>query len=295
MDNITIKAYGKLNLYLDITGKREDGYHLLRSVMQSVSVFDTLTFELCSGEGIEIICDSQGFPLDSRNLIWKAAELFYNETALAPRGKLRVTVDKNIPSMAGMAGGSADGAAALTALNRLYGDLLDRDKLRILGAKLGADVPFTLFGGTMLCEGIGEKLTELNGVKDIYFAVIRPDINISTPAAYKSYDSRMCSTAAIKKKSYPAFQEALMLGEAQQIADGMFNALEAAVDAPEIKEAKEKLLTYGALGAMMTGSGSVVFGVFDSEDAAKSCIEKMHGYPFAAVLEPVDCGLEILR
>lgn len=291
MDKLTVRAYGKLNLYLDITGKREDGYHLLRSVMQSVSVYDTLDFEIGSGEGIELVCSSQGFPLDSRNLIWKAAELFHKELDIAPRGKLTVTVDKQIPSMAGMAGGSADGAAALAALNCMYGEPLDSDGLRILGTKLGADVPFTLFGGTMLCEGIGEKLTKLANVKDICFAVLRPDISISTPAAYKAYDT----SPLIKKKSYAAFSDALKLGDPQHIADGLFNALEAAVNEPVINNIKERLVAAGALGALMTGSGSAVFGVFADKTAARLCIDQMTDYPFARVLEPVPNGLDIMR
>ena len=291
MDKLTVKAYGKLNLYLDITGTREDGYHLLRSVMQSVSVYDTLRFEIVPGEGTELICGTEGFPLDSRNLIWKAADLFYKELGISPRGRLVVTVDKQIPSMAGMAGGSANCAATLTALNILYGNPLDSEKLRVLGTELGADVPFTLFGGTMLCEGVGEKLTKLSDVKDICFAVVRPDLCISTPAAYKAYDS----CPPIRKKSYAAFSEALALGDPQQISNGMFNALESAVNDPVIAEVKEKLIAGGALGALMTGSGSAVFGVFNNRTDARLCIDRMTGYPFAQVLDPVPCGLEILR
>ncbi|MBR3665590.1 MAG: 4-(cytidine 5'-diphospho)-2-C-methyl-D-erythritol kinase [Ruminococcus sp.] len=291
MDNLTVKAYGKLNLYLDVTGKREDGYHLLRSVMQSVSVHDTLSFEISDGEGIELICDAPGFPRDESNLIWKAAELFYKELGTDQNGKLTVTIDKQIPSMAGMAGGSADGAAALKAINALNGYPFSDEMLLGLAAKLGADVPFTMSGGTVLCEGIGEKMKKLDDIGNIYFAVIRPDVSISTPQAYKAYDSR----PLMRKKSYAAFSQAMMIGDAQGIADAMFNALEAAVNEPEIRSAKEKLIAGGALGAMMTGSGSAVFGVFDDKTKARLCVDRLDVYPFAQVLEPVRFGIEIMR
>ncbi|MBR6874151.1 MAG: 4-(cytidine 5'-diphospho)-2-C-methyl-D-erythritol kinase [Ruminococcus sp.] len=291
MDSITIKAYGKLNLYLDITGRRPDGYHLLRTVMQSVSVHDTLTFEITEGSGIELVCDKVSFPKDNTNLIWTAWERFHAETGIPEKGKLVVTVDKQIPAMAGMAGGSADGAAAITALNRLYGFPYDNAGLHNFAASLGADVPFTLAGGTKLCEGIGDRFTELPPVKGLYFAVVRPDVRVSTPQAYKAYDSR----PPMRKKSYAVFANALKRGDVQGMADGAFNALENAVDSSEIRAVKDKLITHGALCAVMTGSGSAVFGIFEERTAAEYCIDIMKEHPFARVLEPIGYGLEIVR
>lgn len=291
MDSITVKAYGKLNLYLDITGRREDGYHLLRSVMQSVSVYDTLVFSLGDGDGVKLICDTPGFPLDDSNLICKAYDLFMRRAGVASRGGLTVTVDKCIPSMAGMAGGSADCAAALTALNELYGFPLDSSELLELGARLGADVPFTMTGGTVLCEGIGDLMTKLDDVKDIYFAVVRPNVQISTPAAYKAYDA----LTDIDKESFDCFSKALKANDIKLLSETMFNALEAAVQVPEIAAVKEKMLSGGALGAMMTGSGSAVFGVFDDRAAAERFVEGVHDHPFAMVLDPVPFGIEIMR
>ena len=293
MDSVRVKAYGKLNLYLDIVGKREDGYHLLRTVMQSVSSCDTLLFGIGEGEGIEIVCDSLYFPKDDTNLIVKAVKSFLDFTEMPPRGKLTVTVDKKIPMMAGMAGGSADCAATITALNELYGNPLSKKHMLELAAKLGADVPFTLTGGTVLCEGIGEQMTKLADLKGLYFAVVQPDIKISTPAAYKAYDSK----PPFKKKSYPRFAKAMELNEPQLIADGMFNALEIAVADPHITEIKERFIASGALGAQMTGSGSAVFGVFDDWRKAESCIDrlKIQGYPYAEMLEPVSAGLEVTK
>lgn len=293
MDSVKVKAFGKLNLYLDIVGKRNDGYHLLRTVMQSVSVCDTLLFKTEEGEGFELVCDAPGFPKDNTNLICKAAEAFLEFTEMPPRGKLTVTVDKKIPMMAGMAGGSADCAATIVALNELYGNPLSKKHILELAAKLGADVPFTATGGTVLCEGIGEQMTKLSDLNGLYFAVVQPEIKISTPSAYKAYDSK----PPFKKKSYPRFAKALELKEPQLIADGMFNALEIAVADPNITEIKERFIASGALGAQMTGSGSAVFGIFDDWRKAEACIDRMNiqGYPYAAVLEPVNSGLEITK
>jgi len=291
MHEITVRAFGKLNLYLDITGKREDGYHLLRSVMQSVSVYDTLRFSIgCGLEDIELICDEPSFPKDKNNLICKACERFYLASGIAPEG-LRVYVDKKIPSMAGMAGGSADCGATLIALNTLYGKPLSEKMLFEIGAGLGADVPFTMLGGTVLCEGIGEKLTPYPTLKNVWFAAVRPDIRISTPEAYRSFD--ICESQ-IKRKSFPEFEHSLEGEDISGLSDGMFNALEAAVREPLIEQAKSELLQNGALGALMTGSGSVVFGVFASRKEAERCIEKMRSYSFSQVLEPVSAGCEIM-
>lgn len=288
---VALRAYGKLNLFLDITGRRDDGYHLLRTVMQSVSVYDVLNFELCGGEGTQLICGEPSFPCDGRNLIWKAIDAFYAYTGLERKGKVIVTIEKNIPSMAGMAGGSADCAAALAAMNILCDTGLDIKQLCEIGVKLGADVPFTLNGGTVLCEGIGEKLTSLAPLPKLYFAVVKPDAGISTPEAYRIFDS--CK--AVSPKSYQRFENALKSRDTSAVADSIYNALEvAAADIEEINKAKKQLLENGALASMMTGSGSAVFGIFKSEEQAQRCIDNMSGYTFAKVLTPVGRGWEIV-
>lgn len=288
---LKIKAYGKLNLFLDITGRRCDGYHLLKTVMQSVSVYDTLAFHLTGGTGIELECSSDGFPLDSRNLIWKAIEAFYIHTGVKPVGKITVEVQKNIPSMAGMAGGSSDCAAALVAMNELYNTGLSLPELCSIGVRLGADVPFTLTGGTVLCEGIGEKLTALPAPPEIYFAAVKPEAGISTPKAYEMYDSLPDKP----KKNYAEFEAALKTSDLNGIAKGMFNALEAAADIDEITKARKRLLELGAVNSMMTGSGSAVFGIFSNRSEAERCIDKMSCYSFAKVLTPVNKGWEIIK
>ncbi|WP_124098694.1 4-(cytidine 5'-diphospho)-2-C-methyl-D-erythritol kinase [Ruminococcus sp. Marseille-P6503] len=289
--SLTIKAYGKLNLFLDITGRRSDGYHLLKTVMQSVSVCDTLSFNLSCGTGIELKCSSPGFPLDSGNLIWKAIEAFYSHIGVKPAGKITVEVKKEIPSMAGMAGGSSDCAAALAAMNELYGTGLPLTELCSIGVRLGADVPFALTGGTVLCEGIGEKLTVLPAPPEMYFAAVKPQAGISTASAYAIYDSLPVKP----EQNYAEFESALKSSDLNGIAKGMFNALEAAADADEIKKAKRRLLELGAVNSMMTGSGSAVFGIFANRSDAERCIEKMSDYSFARTLVPINKGWEIIK
>lgn len=288
--SVKVRAYGKLNLFLDITGRREDGYHLLRSVMQSVSVYDELTFELAEGSGIKLECDDPNFPLNEKNLVWKAITAFVKYTGKELSKLVKVSVKKNIPAMAGMAGGSADCAAALAAMNVLTGAKLDSTQLCEIGAALGADVPFTLTGGTVLCEGIGEKLTSMPDLKGVCFAVVKPDVGISTPEAYRVFDSCGHCDAG----NFESFYKAAASGDAVGISKNIYNALEIAADAEEICTAKAEMINGGALNSMMTGSGSAVFGIFTDRQSALNCIENMKGYSFAQVLEPVPRGWEFV-
>ena len=187
-DSIALKAYGKLNLLLDIVGKRHDGYHTLKSVFQSVSVYDMLTVTLTDDDKITIDCDDESVPCDERNLVYKACTAFFEATGKDFHG-VNILLEKNIPSMAGMVGGSADCAATLVALNVLTEAELTEAQLCDIGEKLGADVPFCIVGGTVLCEGIGEILTPLPDLEECYFAVCKPEISISTPECYKKFDN----------------------------------------------------------------------------------------------------------
>lgn len=289
-DSIAVKAFGKLNLLLDIVGKRHDGYHTLKSVFQSVSVYDLLEIEVSQGEGIIISCDDENVPTDNRNLVWKACEKFFEETEIKPC-KVKISIEKNIPSMAGMAGGSADCAATLKALNILLEAGLSDDKLCDIGEKLGADVPFCLTGGTVLCEGIGEIMTPLPDLEGCYFAVAKPDLSISTPESYKKFDSL---TITDKAKTDDMIA-ALVVGDVKKVAECLYNSLEIAADFDEIKNIKKIMLENDALGVLMTGSGSAVFGVYENKRDAKGCVKELEDIcPYTAVLKPVNTGLEIL-
>ena len=291
-NNIKVKAYGKINLLLDIIGRRQDGYHMLNTVMQTVSVYDTLelSVDADSPEGIEIICDKEGFPLDSSNLIWKAAEMFKEYTGISFGGKLIIKVEKNLPSQAGMGGGSADCAAMLKAMNTFFCTLKDEDELCELGAKLGADVPFCIKGGTRLCQGVGEITNKLPSI-DCAFVIVKPDVSVSTPEAYKRYD--LMKSPPRSHLDY--FLKSLASGNVFSTSIYLFNVFEAAIDLPEIADAKQALKDAGALNTLMTGSGSAVFGVFENEDLAGDAAAKLEGkYSYCEVCIPVKSGYELM-
>ena len=289
-DSIALKAYGKLNLLLDIVGKRHDGYHTLKSVFQSVSVYDTLEVSLIEENEIIITCDDESVPTDSKNLVWKACEAFFDATG-KPFCGVKISIQKNIPAMAGMAGGSSDCAATLVALNILLNTELTEAQLCDIGEKLGADVPFCIVGGTVLCEGIGEILTPLPDLEECYFAVCKPEISISTPECYKKFDSMTIT----EKANADDMIAALVVGDVEEVAKHLYNSLEYAADYKEIREIKEKILENDALGALMTGSGSAVFGIYNNKRDAKKCVREMENdYLFCKVLKPVPVGVEII-
>ena len=291
-NNLKAKAYGKVNLLLDIIGRREDGYHLLNTVMQSVSVYDTLELSLdeSAPEGIEIMCDKEGFPTDSSNLIWKAAELFKEFSHISFGGKLIVKVEKNLPSQAGMGGGSADCAAMLKAMNTYFGTLIDEDDLCMLGAKLGADVPFCVKGGTRLCQGVGEIMNTLPSL-DCAFVIVKPGVCVSTPEAYRRYDLLKDPP----RSQLDQFLRSLASGNVFSASIYLFNVFETAIDLPEIAEAKQALKSAGALNTLMTGSGSAVYGVFETESYAMQAAEKLKDkYSYCQVCTPKKRSYELM-
>ena len=285
---LCIKSYAKLNLYLEITGRRDDGYHLLKSVMQSISLYDTLKFTLSEGEGIEIKSNVDSIPLDRKNLIWKAVEAFYDKVDIE-QNRVIVELDKKIPSMAGMAGGSSNAAAALVAMNELYGTPLTVEQLCDIGVKLGADIPFCIKGGTVLCEGIGDVMSDMPTIADCYFVVVKPDVSVSTPEAYKKFDSMKISQIP----DFSAFENSLKTADIELTAKNIYNSLDIACELKEVQQIKQKLIEYGADNAMMTGSGSAVFGIFTDEKIAYKALENFNDYSFSGVFKPVNKGIEI--
>lgn len=259
------QAYAKLNLTLDILGKREDGYHNLCSVMQQISLCDDLEIDLETGEDWKIETDRDDVPCDSSNLAWKAAGVFYKTLGRDPGG-VSIRITKRIPSQAGLGGGSADAAAVLLALNRHENEPFTVEELACLGAKIGSDVPFCVMGGTALVEGRGELLRPLPAMPDCFYCIVMPDFSVSTAQLYAAFDeegSTYCPDTA-------GMIEALNRGDLLHTAGSVGNSFESLVSAdhPQIKEMKDAMLDSGALGAAMTGSGSAVFGIFDSFDMA---------------------------
>lgn len=288
-NKVTVHAYGKINLMLDIVGKRKDGYHMLNTVMQSISCYDLITAQLVEGSGIEIVCDRSDVPLDNSNLVWKAVEAFYDYTEIVPQGKIVVTIEKKLPSMAGMGGGSADCAAMLHLLDLMYDTQFDDKVLCEIGVKLGADVPFCIVGGTQLCQGIGERLSRLP-TPECIFVIVKPNTAVSTPEAFKKYDS----ISNPKRCSLDTFVKAVGNGSIYSMCGNMFNVLEYASENDEITAAKQFLKSAGAISSTMTGSGSAVFGVFNDEKLAESAYSKALDYSYHALCNPVKNGWEIV-
>ena len=258
MTTLFEKAYAKLNLTLDIIGKREDGYHDLKSVMQTVSFCDDVEITLDTGEEWKLTSDSPDMPCDERNLAWKAAKVFFDHQQIDPNG-IHIHIVKRLPSQAGMGGGSADAAAVLRALNRHYGYPLTMMELADLGATFGSDVPFCVVGGTCMCEGRGEILTRLPAMPRCTIVGVKPPFPVSTPFLFKKIDSVPLFTHPDNDAMVKALEE----GDIDKIAGLIYNVFDPVVAAehPEIDEIKAIYASYGALGAQMTGSGSACFAI----------------------------------
>ena len=256
---LKLRTCAKLNLYLDITGRREDGYHTLETVMQSISLDDEVTVVACPGNGITLTCSREDIPTDSRNTAYRAAELFMR--ASGETGGVLLDIQKNIPSGAGMGGGSADAAAVLRGLNKIFGEPLSERQLLDIAVQVGADVPFCLVGGTKLCRGIGEQMSDFPAAKGI-FVVVKPDFGCPTGEAYKKYDS----SPIPPRGGLEGFRAAMP----EKYAPEMYNVFQQLYVDERIEEICRRLVELGARGAMLTGSGSAVFGVFDDIHAARA-------------------------
>ncbi len=278
-------AFAKLNLTLDVLGKRPDGYHNLQSVMQTISVRDDVEIDLGTGKDWTLSCDRAEIPTDETNLAWKAAKVFFDLTQRDPNG-LAIRITKRIPSQAGLGGGSADAAAVLRALNKHYGSPLSILALAELGAEVGSDVPFCTLCGTAMVEGRGERLRKLPDLPDCVFVICKPDFSSSTPELYRKLDE----TAIAKHPDNRAMESALLAGDIGRVADQIFNVFDPVVTGEhlELNYIKSILNSYGSLGQQMTGSGSAVFGIMPSfEFAAVACNMLKENYPKVFIAKPV--------
>ena len=265
-----IKAYAKINIALDVVGKREDGYHLLRMIMQTVDLYDVIEIVKTNSD-IKLKCNKPYVPTDERNLAYKAAKLF-RETYNIKDG-VSINLTKNIPVSAGMAGGSTDAAGVLKLMNRLFDVNADDEELRTLGLKLGADVPYCINGGTALCEGIGEKITQLKPFKDKIVVIVKPPFGVSTKDVYKAFDLS-------KVVFHPRTDDIIKAMENDDlhfVANNMKNLLENVTLRKHrvILNIKEAVSSYEALGTMMSGSGPTVFAFFDDMLKAQDCYDEM--------------------
>lgn len=262
-----IQAFAKLNLTLDILGKREDGYHDLRMVMQSITLADTLTLEENQGEGLRVSANLRFLPTGEKNLAAAAALRFWEALGREPED-LDIRIEKRIPVCAGMAGGSSDAAAVLRALNQRVGDPFSPKELARLGERVGSDVPYCVLGGTALAEGRGEVLTPLPPLPRCWVVACKPDFPISTPELFAQADR-------VKLRRRPdtaGLVAALEAGDLGGVARRMYNVFEDVLPArlyTRVAEIKNILIQCGALGANMSGSGPTAFGLFDRLEAAQ--------------------------
>ena len=262
---VTVEANAKINLTLDILGKRPDGFHEVAMVMQSIGLHDTLTMEKTDGE-IALSINVPWLKADEKNLAWRAAELVRQEYGLT--GAVRMELTKRIPIAAGLAGGSADAAAVLKGMNELYNLQMSEARLCELGAKLGSDIPFCLMGGTMLATGRGEVLTRLADMPETWVVLAKPRISVSTAWAYQNYDEQ----GAECHPDNEAIKKAIARGNRKAVAGLLCNVLESVTikKYDVIADYKQMMLDKGAMASMMSGSGPTVFGLARNREQAEA-------------------------
>lgn len=282
---ITEPAWAKLNLTLDILGKRPDGYHDLRMVMQSIDLCDMVSITFKERRGITLVTNLNYLPRDNSNIAVKAAELFFQETGIPPVG-LTIRVDKHIPVAAGMAGGSSDGAAVLRLLRRALAPELPDRALEAMALQVGSDVPYCVRGGTALAEGRGEVLTDLPALPDCFLVVCKPSFPISTPELFARVRLRQL-------RCHPdtaGLSTALYNGDLSGVCRRVYNVFEDMLPRKyrEVGEIKRQLMDLDAAAACMTGSGPTVFGVFTDEAMARRASEQLRQeYPQTFLTRPV--------
>lgn len=271
MSELKLKARAKINLSLDVLGKREDGYHELRMVMQTIGLCDEVVLSQAETDGVFVSTNRPELPTDERNLVYRAARLLREEFRLP--GGIQIHLEKQIPMAAGLAGGSTDAAAVLKGINELYGLDLSAEALCQRGVKLGADIPYCIMGGTALAEGIGERLTRLPKAPQCSVLLAKPRIDVSTAFVYGHL-------RADEIQVHPDIDgqiASICNGDFSGMIEKMGNVLETVTIPayPVVREIKEEMLELGAAGAMMSGSGPTVFGLFDNREKAEAAFGRM--------------------
>ena len=267
MDNsITLKALAKINLYLDVIGIRDDGYHNIESVFQTISIYDVLSVQINNTNTITVSTNDITIPSNENNIVYKAAQKFL-EFINADRIGVNIYIEKNIPNQAGLGGGSSDAAAALKGLNSLLNSKLCYDELHKIAAELGADVPFFLTGGTVLAKGIGEILTPLPPAPKMYLVIAKGKGGISTAEAYKKIDGLY----NLQDKGVKGILNAIKSGDINRLSKYCYNVFENVTELDDVFNIKRIMLENNALCSHMSGSGSAVFGIFPNKDSACDC------------------------
>lgn len=270
-DTVMLKALAKINLGLDVLGKRENGYHDVRMVMQTIYLYDNVTITKTEEEGIRLETNLGFLPIDENNIAYKAANLLIDEFDI--KEGVRIVLDKHIPVAAGLAGGSANAAAVLVGMNRLFSLGLTQEELMERGVTLGADVPYCVMRGTVLAEGIGEILSPLPPLPKCCILIAKPGISVSTKTVYEKLDSQ----EIVEHPDIDGILEGLDKQDLQKVARSMGNVLETVTigEYPVIEEIKDIMKNAGALNAMMSGSGPTVFGIFEDRNKAREAQQRI--------------------
>ncbi|MCH5251514.1 MAG: 4-(cytidine 5'-diphospho)-2-C-methyl-D-erythritol kinase [Lachnospiraceae bacterium] len=276
MDSTWINAPAKINIGLDVIRRREDGYHEVKMIMQSIRLFDRLTLTKSKIPGVHLKTNLRFLPVDENNLVHRSAKLLMEEFKI--EGGVDIQLDKRIPVAAGMAGGSTDAASCMLAMNQLYDLGLGKRQLMKRGLRLGADIPYCILKGTALAEGIGEKLSTIPQTPDCYILIAKPGIHVSTKFVY----TNLVLDENTPHPDIDSMIAAMKKRDLKELCDNMGNVLETVTIPahPEIAEIKKCMLENGAMGSLMSGSGPSVFGVFDDLDKAKAAKAKCMKLPF---------------
>lgn len=288
---VEVKAFAKINLMLDIVATRNDGYHDLFMIMQSVGVYDTITVEKTKGKSITISCDIDDIPLDEHNIAHKAAMAFFKANKIKNTG-IHIDIKKRIPHAAGLAGGSADGAGVIVALNKIYDTNLSDKELCQIGVKVGADVPFCITGGTLLAQGIGDVLNPVKPLRKCYILLAKPEVGVNTGYAYHQFDEQ----GKVHTPDKLGMLYAMQSRDLNSICLKMENVFEQFIEVPNRVDMKQIMRENGAIGTCMSGSGPTIFGIFNSREEAECAASKIT--PFAkdiCVCTPVNKGCKIVK
>ncbi|TYQ14809.1 UNVERIFIED_CONTAM: 4-diphosphocytidyl-2-C-methyl-D-erythritol kinase [Acetivibrio alkalicellulosi] len=272
MNSICLKANAKINLSLDILAKREDGYHEVKMIMQSIALHDDVIIDVID-EGINVLCDKHWVPSGANNIAYKAAKVLMDKYHI--KKGLNIKIVKKIPVAAGLAGGSADAAAVIKGINKLFSINLSDEELMQTGKQVGADIPFCIKGGTMLAQGIGEVLSPIKPFSNVHIVLVKPKISVSTAWVYSNLELKKI----IKRPDTNLLIEAIGNKDKKYIAENMVNVLETVTIEKYgiIEEIKKELVELGALGSMMSGSGPTVFGIFENYKKAHNAYNAIKG------------------
>ncbi|MFR6018913.1 MAG: 4-(cytidine 5'-diphospho)-2-C-methyl-D-erythritol kinase [Paraclostridium sordellii] len=291
MNSIGLKSRAKINLSIDVLGKRQDGYHIVEMIMQTIDLYDNLKITQIEEDSIKIKSNSQDIPLNQDNIVYKAANILKEKFNI--KKGIEISIQKNIPVAAGMAGGSSNAAAVLVGLNRIWDLGLNQLELKDIALQLGADVPFCITGGSALAQGIGEELTDIKGLNEkIYILICKPNIFVSTKEVYQSLDMNEIK----KRPDNQKLIDALQVNDVKYVSENMVNVLEEVTSSKynEINQIERIIMDNKALGSMMSGSGPTVFGLFDNKEyAIRAKEELLQNYNQVYLVKSSDKGVEI--